>query len=282
VTAYTLLLAESLQFPPDEIVCAVKGALVHDVGKLAIPDSILHKPGGLTPEERAEMNRHVRYGVEIISQSRALLEASPIVAAHHERYDGQGYVCQLSEAIGGLSEAPVLIGHSMGSLVCQRYLEKGGAARAVAFMSPIPPSGTGLAASRILLRQPNFFQELDNAVQGCANENTLSVISQMYFSPSMALEKTAGLLHLIQPESSKAVLEMLLFPMRLAGRVPDIPALVVGGGRDQVFPSSLLHFTSAIWRARTVIVEEAGHMLMLDPQWQEAAAVLDDWITASA
>lgn len=91
VTTLTLLYAEAIHFSRDEVVRAVKGALLHDIGKLAISDRILHKPGPLTPDERIEMNKHVRYGLEIISQSHMLREAMSVVGAHHERYDGKGY-----------------------------------------------------------------------------------------------------------------------------------------------------------------------------------------------
>jgi putative nucleotidyltransferase with HDIG domain len=91
VTTYTLLLAEALDLPPEEIVRTTKGALLHDVGKLAVPDRILGKPGPLTPEERAEMAKHVRFGLEIVSQSEILHEAAAVVGSHHERYDGKGY-----------------------------------------------------------------------------------------------------------------------------------------------------------------------------------------------
>lgn len=91
VTTYTLLFAEALGLPPKEIVHATKGALLHDVGKLAVPDRILGKPGPLTPKERAEMEQHVGYGLEIVSQSHFLREAASVVGAHHERYDGTGY-----------------------------------------------------------------------------------------------------------------------------------------------------------------------------------------------
>lgn len=100
VTVYTLLFAEALGFSPVEIVRAAKGALLHDIGKLTVPDRILHKPGPLTPDERAEMNLHVRYGLDIVSQCHFLFEAKPVVAAHHERYDGKGYPLGLkAEAI---------------------------------------------------------------------------------------------------------------------------------------------------------------------------------------
>jgi putative nucleotidyltransferase with HDIG domain len=70
---------------------ATKGALLHDVGKLAVPDHILGKPGPLTPEERTEMEQHVGYGLEIVSQSHFLQEAALVVGGHHEHYDGTGY-----------------------------------------------------------------------------------------------------------------------------------------------------------------------------------------------
>lgn len=91
VTLYTLMFTEALQMPPEDIVRTVRGAMLHDVGKLAIPDGILGKPGPLTADERLEMNKHVGYGLEIISQSLILQEAAPVVGGHHERYDGQGY-----------------------------------------------------------------------------------------------------------------------------------------------------------------------------------------------
>jgi len=91
VTLLTMLFAEALALPPEEIVRAAKGALLHDVGKLVVPDRVLGKPGPLTPEERTEMAAHVARGIEVVAQSRFLAEAASIVAAHHERYDGGGY-----------------------------------------------------------------------------------------------------------------------------------------------------------------------------------------------
>lgn len=91
VTLHTLLFAEALDLPPEELVRTVKGALLHDVGKLAVPDGILGKPGRLTQEEREKMENHVRYGLEIIAQSSVLREAAPVVGGHHERFDGKGY-----------------------------------------------------------------------------------------------------------------------------------------------------------------------------------------------
>ncbi len=91
VSAYTMLFAEALQLPRDTLVRAVKGAMLHDVGKLVMPDCVIGKPGGLTHEERAAMEKHVLRGVEIINQSQLLNAAINVVEFHHEHYDGSGY-----------------------------------------------------------------------------------------------------------------------------------------------------------------------------------------------
>jgi putative nucleotidyltransferase with HDIG domain len=67
------------------------GALLHDVGKIAIPDHVLRKPGPLTDEEWDNMRTHARTGFEILRSVEFLRPASDIVLAHHERYDGAGY-----------------------------------------------------------------------------------------------------------------------------------------------------------------------------------------------
>ncbi|MGE4281705.1 MAG: HD-GYP domain-containing protein [Magnetospirillum sp.] len=91
VALYTVLFGESLALTPEEMVRAAKGALLHDIGKLVVPDHILGKPGPLTSDERTEMAAHVVRGMEVVAQSQFLSESATIVAAHHERYDGDGY-----------------------------------------------------------------------------------------------------------------------------------------------------------------------------------------------
>lgn len=67
------------------------GAWLHDIGKLAIPDAILLKPGPLTDEERQIMQRHVQIGYDLVKGIPFLSQAAEIIHAHHERYDGGGY-----------------------------------------------------------------------------------------------------------------------------------------------------------------------------------------------
>src|SRR5437763_3008410 len=66
-------------------------ALLHDVGKLGIPDAVLRKPGPLDPDESNEMRRHVIAGAEIVEAMPALAHLAPAIRASHERWDGSGY-----------------------------------------------------------------------------------------------------------------------------------------------------------------------------------------------
>lgn len=91
VTLYAVRLAEALRLPDDEIQSLIKGAFLHDVGKIGIRDNILLKAGGLDEEEFSLMKDHVRHGMDIIGDSGWLRDGVPVVAGHHEKFDGSGY-----------------------------------------------------------------------------------------------------------------------------------------------------------------------------------------------
>ncbi|GAA6757141.1 PAS domain S-box protein [Thermus oshimai] len=91
VTSLTLRLARALGVPEEELEHLRRGAILHDVGKIAIPDAILLKPGPLTEEEWAVMKRHPVYAHEWLSGIPFLRKALEIPYAHHERWDGSGY-----------------------------------------------------------------------------------------------------------------------------------------------------------------------------------------------
>ena len=91
VREYTLLLAGRLEVDAPARQHIAYGALLHDVGKIAIPDHILLKPARLTDEEWIEIRKHPDVGYEIVRRVPFLQKAAEIVHAHHERYDGRGY-----------------------------------------------------------------------------------------------------------------------------------------------------------------------------------------------
>jgi len=91
VTELALRLAEVLDVPAERLPHVRRGAMLHDIGKMAIPDSILQKPGPLTPEERAIMQKHAEYAAELLGPIDFLQPAVEIPLYHHERWDGTGY-----------------------------------------------------------------------------------------------------------------------------------------------------------------------------------------------
>ena len=92
VTLYSVRLAKALRRPKDEIAALIAGAFLHDVGKIGIPDGILLKPGRLTAEEFETIKTHVSIGEDIVRESHWLAKARDVVAFHHEKYDGTGYL----------------------------------------------------------------------------------------------------------------------------------------------------------------------------------------------
>jgi diguanylate cyclase (GGDEF)-like protein/putative nucleotidyltransferase with HDIG domain len=91
VRTYAIEIAKEIGLSPDEIEALRAAALLHDIGKLAVPEHIINKPGRLTPEEFEKMKVHPIVGAEILERVAFPYPVAPIVRAHHERWDGSGY-----------------------------------------------------------------------------------------------------------------------------------------------------------------------------------------------
>lgn len=91
VTIIAVRLAEAVGLDAREIQRLIKGAFLHDVGKIGIRDNILLKPGKLTDDEYEVMKTHVNHGLDIVRRSEWLEDATDVVGYHHEKYDGTGY-----------------------------------------------------------------------------------------------------------------------------------------------------------------------------------------------
>lgn len=96
VTYFSLCLGEALNLPQASMQTLVKGAFLHDVGKIGIRDDILLKPAGLSSEEYETMKTHVGQGVRIVDDIPWLRDSKDVIRFHHERYDGGGYPLGIS------------------------------------------------------------------------------------------------------------------------------------------------------------------------------------------
>lgn len=194
-----------------------------------------------------------------------------------DSYDLDHYAADVAQVVAQMPVPPVLIGHSMGSAVVQRYLEKGLAA-AVIMMAPVPTTGLTACTIQLTSRQPDYLAEAARAVRGRYTEKTARIMREVYFSPDVTPEQFESFKPLVQPESMTVVTELMAMAWRPPVRRPKIPALVMGGELDELFPANLLHFTAIGWNAETCVIPRAGHMLMMEPQWPEVAARIDNWL----
>jgi diguanylate cyclase (GGDEF)-like protein/putative nucleotidyltransferase with HDIG domain len=114
-------IASQLGCSKEEIYLIRVAALLHDIGKIGVPDHILHKPGPLTDEEWAVMRRHPKIGHQILAQVGKKFElVSHIVVAHHERWDGRGYPYGLSEDMIPLGARILTVADSYDAMTSDR------------------------------------------------------------------------------------------------------------------------------------------------------------------
>ena len=125
VTTYSVMLAEHMNLPADQLDLLRTGTPLHDIGKIGIDDAILRKPDRLTAEEFEQMKLHTVKGAEIISTVPDLRPILPIVRSHHERWDGKGYPDGLGgEAISPLARI-VALADAFDAMTSDRPYRKG-------------------------------------------------------------------------------------------------------------------------------------------------------------
>jgi diguanylate cyclase (GGDEF)-like protein/putative nucleotidyltransferase with HDIG domain len=128
VQKYSRAIAEAMQLDREQINAIAVAALLHDIGKLAIPEYILSKRGPLTPEEMRKMRMHPQLGAEIISNIKFPYPVADSILAHHERFDGKGYPAGLKGGdipLGArvLSVADVFDAYTSDRLECEDSIE---------------------------------------------------------------------------------------------------------------------------------------------------------------
>ena len=126
VSAYVALIAEALGLPPERCRQLSLASTMHDVGKIAVPDAILLKPGALDAAERAAMEEHAARGARILESSSSDLVrlAAEIAGSHHERFDGAGYPRRLKGEAIPLSGRIVAVADVFDALTSERPYKK--------------------------------------------------------------------------------------------------------------------------------------------------------------
>jgi putative nucleotidyltransferase with HDIG domain len=125
VVDYSLMMGRHLNFTDEELTRLCHGALLHDIGKIGVSDTILHKPGPLTEEEWSVMRTHPELGFMMVADVKQLEKAREIILNHHERYDGKGYPNGISGSAIPLGARLFTISDSFDAMISDRPYRKG-------------------------------------------------------------------------------------------------------------------------------------------------------------
>ncbi|HEX8910534.1 MAG TPA: HD domain-containing phosphohydrolase [Anaeromyxobacteraceae bacterium] len=125
VVRFTLAIAEAMEVPAEQRADIARGALLHDIGKIGVPDAILLKPGKLSPHEWEEMRRHPEIGHTILRSIPFLEVPSRIVLAHQERWDGKGYPHRLAGEAIPLGARIFAIADTLDAITSDRPYRRG-------------------------------------------------------------------------------------------------------------------------------------------------------------
>jgi HD-GYP domain-containing protein (c-di-GMP phosphodiesterase class II) len=124
VTRYSLAIGERMRLKPDVTEQLRQGALLHDIGKIGVPDAVLRKQGRLTPDEWQEMKKHPAIGRTFLEDIHFLRSAMAVVYCHHERWDGGGYPEGLAGDAIPLPARIFAVADALDAITSQRYYKE--------------------------------------------------------------------------------------------------------------------------------------------------------------
>jgi pimeloyl-ACP methyl ester carboxylesterase len=179
------------------------------------------------------------------------------------------YVADVLQVASQLPNPPVLIGHSMGGAVVQKYLEAHAAPAAV-LLASVPPGGALATTLRIARRHPLEFARTNLLLSLYPLIGTPELAREAFFQASLSQDKLLGYFAQLQDESYRAFLDMVVFNLPKPRRVTS-PVLVFGGANDTIFLPNEIKATARAYQTQAVIFPDMTHDLMLGHGWQSVA-----------
>lgn len=188
------------------------------------------------------------------------------------------FVEDVADAVRRLPRVPVLIGHSMGGFVIQKYLEKYDAAGAVLLSSP-PPRGMLAAALRVARRRPLVFARINLTARVRGVIATPELAREAFFSPDFPDELLRSYWQRMQDESYRAFLDMVALDLPKP-RKSVTPMLVLGAAKDNMLTPGEIEATARAFRADLDLIPEVAHNSMLEEKWQAVAGRILLWLSS--
>ena len=185
------------------------------------------------------------------------------------------YVDDLAQAIVHIGTPPVVIGHSMGGLVAQKYLERA-ALPAIVLVASVPPHGLMPASVSLALLKPQLINELNGLL--FTGRASLEAMRQALFSGPIALDRLSSYHTLMQPESPRVIWDMTFFDLPQPWRIRMPPLLVLGAEHDVMVPRQQVQLSAQTYGTRAEIFPGMGHAMMLDVGWHKVADRIIGWL----
>lgn len=199
-------------------------------------------------------------------------EGSDQIHAHSLR----DYVDDVARVVDSMPVKPVLVGHSMGGMVIQHYLDHADVPAAV-LMASVPPSGLFGPSVDLAWRDPSFFGQMGLIQYANPGFATVEGLRRVLFSRRADDAVVAKTFARMQPESQRAICDMTWPRLRLRRRrLP--PLLVLGAEHDAFFRPHSVHATAGHLGVEAEIIPGMAHAMMLEPDWQRVADRIHRWL----
>jgi len=187
------------------------------------------------------------------------------------------YAEDVARAVAGLPQPPVLIGHSMGAMVVQKYLEKATAPAAV-YACPVPAYGLMPSSFMLAWTRPSLFAGLNAVASG--GHASPDVLAEALFAGEVAPERLAAFYRRTQRESRRALFDMSGWGLPQTWRAARVPTLVLGAEKDSLIAHAEAQATARLLGADYRLLRGLGHAVMLDEGWESAAGAILGWLQA--
>jgi non-heme chloroperoxidase len=194
---------------------------------------------------------------------------------HIDWHSISDYVADVNKAVEWIGETPVLIGHSMGGFIAQKYLEHH-AALGVALLCSVPPQGLVASQFHLMLQKPQLFMEINRIVAG--NYTDTETLQEALFVSEVPDDVLGTWLHRMQAESHRAIWDMSMFNLPNLMQMKRPPMWVGGAEKDMLVPAFLVQSTAQTYGLSAHIFHNMGHAVTHEKDWELVTASLLTWL----
>ena len=186
------------------------------------------------------------------------------------------YVSDVAQIAGSLDREPIVVGHSLGGLVVQKYLESHSAAAAV-LLASVPPSGILRFNLRIIRRHPLVWLLMNALMSAYPLVAKPEYAREWFFSPGISGEQLVRYHSRIQNESYRAILDALVLNLPNPSKVKTT-VQVLGAENDAIFSVEEVRATARAYGVEATIFPAMAHNMIVEPGWRDVADTIMSWV----